>query len=140
MFAKWKQRTVLSLAALFTLATAEMAAPALAQDGAYGIQPDGKMIVSPQVAKVIGDYLNLVNHRYGALAVSRTGEAAGFYVCQSRLWKNCDDYSLEDSFQSIPSGKLAGPLAISECRSRGSGDCVLLFTNDRWQRPFAIGQ
>ena len=140
MFAKWEQRMVLGLAALLALSVAEMTTPALAQDKAYGLQPDGKMIVSPQVAKVIGDYLNIVNHRFGALAVSRTGDAAGFYICQSRLWKNCDDYSLEDSFQSIPSGKLAGPLALSECRSRGSGDCVLLFTNDRWQRPFVIGQ
>ncbi len=140
MLAQWKRRVVLGLAALLALGTAQMAGPALAQDGAYGIQPDGKMVVSPQVAKVIGDYLNLVNHRFGALAVSRDGEAAGFYICQSRLWKNCDDYSLEDSFQTIPSGKLAGPLAISECRRRGSGDCVLLFTNDRWQRPFVIGK
>ena len=135
MFAGWKRRLVLALAALLALG----AAPAVA-DGPYGLQPDGKMIVSPQVAKVIGDYLNLVNHRFGALAVSRTGDAAGFYICQSRLWKNCDDYSLEDSFQSIPSGKLAGPLALSQCRGRGSGDCVLLFTNDRWQRPFVIGK
>ena len=138
MFAGWKRRV--SLAALLALGGAELAVPAVAQDSAYGLQPDGKMIVSPQVAKVIGDYLNLVNHRFGALAVSRDGEAAGFYICQSRLWKNCDDYSLEDSFQSIPSGKLAGPLALSQCSSRGSGDCVLLFTNDRWQRPFVIGQ
>jgi len=72
--------------------------------------------------------------------VSRDGQAAGFYICQSRLWKNCDDYSLEDSFQSIPSGKIASPLALSECRGRGSGDCILLFVNDRWQRPFVIGQ
>jgi hypothetical protein len=139
MFAGWKRRLGLGLAALLALGV-ELATPALAQDSAYGLQPDGKMIVSPQVAKVIGDYLNLVNHRFGALAVSRDGKAAGFYICQSRLWKNCDDYSLEDSFQSIPSGKLAGPLALSQCRNLGSGDCVLLFTNDRWQRPFALAK
>jgi hypothetical protein len=138
MFAQWKRRLVLALTALLALGLA--AGPALAQNSAYGLQPDGKMVVSPQVAKVIGDYLNVVNHRFGALAVSRNGEAAGFYICQSRLWKNCDDYSLEDSFQSIPSGKLAAPLAVTECRRRGSGDCIVLFINDRWQTPFVIGQ
>lgn len=140
MFGGWKRRMVLGLAALLALGTAEMAAPALAQDKAYGLQPDGKMIVSPQVAKVIGEYLEIVNHRYGALAVSRTGDSAAYYICQSRIWKNCDDYSLEDSFQSIPSGKLAAPLALSACRGQGNGDCVVLFINDRWKIPFVLAK
>ncbi len=116
------------------------AAPALAQDAATGLQPDGRVIVSPAVGKVIGDYLNRVSGRYGALAVSRDGEAAAFYICQSHLWKNCDDTSLEDSFISIPSGKLASPLALSRCNGLGAGGCVLLFVNDRWQRPFALAK
>lgn len=140
MFAGWKRRLVLGLAALLALVTLESAGPAMAQDKGYGMQPDGTLVVSPQVGKVIGEYLNLVNHRYGALAVSRTGDSAAYYICQSRIWKNCDDYSLEDSFKSIPSGQLAAPLAVSACRGRGGGDCVVLFVNDRWKKPFVLAK
>jgi len=140
MFAGWKRRLVLGFAALLALGAAQIATPAMAQDKAYGLQPDGKLIVSPAVATVIGEYLNLVNHRFGALAVSRTGDSASYYICQSRLWKNCDDYSLEDSFMSIPSGKLAAKLAQDQCRRLTGTDCIVLFVNDRWQRPFSLAQ
>lgn len=140
MFSGLKRRLTLGLAALMALSAAQIATTATAQDGSLGIQPDGRIVVSPAVGKVIGDYLNRVSGRFGALAVSRSGEAAAFYICQSRLWKNCDDYSLEDSFISIPSGKLAAKLALSRCNGSGGGDCVVLFVNDRWQRPFALAQ
>ena len=131
------KRHLAAATAALALGVMQAAAPALAQDDALGIQPDGRVIVSSAVGKVIGDYLNRVSGRFGALAVSRSGEVAAFYICQSHLWKNCDDSSLEDSFISIPSGKLAGPQALSRCNGLGGGDCVLLFVNDRWQRPFA---
>lgn len=140
MVSRMKRRLALGLAALVALGAVQIAMPAAAQSGATGLQPDGRVIVSPAVGKVIGDYLNRVTGRFGALAVSRSGEAAAFYICQSRLWKNCDDSSLEDSFISIPSGKLAAKLALSRCNGSGGGDCVVLFVNDRWQRPFALAQ
>lgn len=135
MFYRLRRRLTLALAVV-----AFGALPAAAQDAATGIQPDGMLVVSPQVSKVIGDYLNRVSGRFGALAVSRSGDAAAFYICQSHLWKNCDDSSLEDSFISIPSGKIASPLALSRCNGLGSGDCVLLFVNERWQRPFTLAK
>lgn len=140
MLSGLKRRLTLGLAALMALSMVQIAMPAAAQESGYGIQPDGRIIVSPAVGKVIGDYLNRVSGRFGALAVSRSGEAAAFYICRSHLWKNCDDYSLEDSFISIPSGKLAAKLALSRCNGSGGGDCVVLFINDRWKRPFALSQ
>lgn len=137
MLSGLKRRLAIALATAIALASAPVA---LAQGGETGIQPDGQIVVSPAVGKVIGDYLNRVSGRFGALAVSRSGEAAAFYICQSRLWKNCDDSSLEDSFISIPSGKLAAKLALSRCNGSGGGDCVVLFVNDRWQRHFALAQ
>lgn len=140
MLSGLKRRLTLTLAGLMALSAAQIATPAAAQSGDTGIQPDGVVAVSPRVSKVIGDYLTLVSGRFGALAVSRDGDAAAFYICQSRLWKNCDDASLEDSFISIPSGKLAAKLAQSRCAGLGSGDCVVLFVNERWQRPFRLAQ
>lgn len=134
------KRHLAAATAALALGVMQIASPALAQDDAIGIQPDGRVIVSSAVGKVIGDYLSRVSGRFGALAVSRSGDVAAFYICQSHLWKNCDDSSLEDSFISIPSGKLAGPLALSRCNGLGGGDCVLLFVNDRWQRPFALAK
>ncbi len=133
------KRHLAAATAVLALGAMQAAAPASAQDE-LGIQPDGRVIVSSAVGKVIGDYLSRVSGRFGALAVSRSGDVAAFYICQSHLWKNCDDSSLEDSFISIPSGKLAGPQALSRCNGLGGGDCVLLFVNDRWQRPFALAK
>jgi len=107
-----------------------------------GLQPDGTMIVGPAAAKVIGQYLEKVSGRFGALAISRDGQAAAYYICQSRLWKNCDDYSLEDSYISIPSGHLAAKLAERRCRgyAGGSGGCVVLFINEKWKYQFTLAQ
>jgi hypothetical protein len=107
-----------------------------------GLQPDGTMVVGPVAAKVIGEYLEKVSGRFGALAISRDGQSAAYYICQSRLWKNCDDYSLEDSFISVPSGHLAAKLAERRCRgyAEGSGGCVVLFINDTWKHQFTLAQ
>jgi len=107
-----------------------------------GLQPDGTIIVGPEAAKVIGDYLAKVSGRFGALAISRDGQSAAYYICQSRLWKNCDDYSLEDSYIAIPSGHLAAELAERRCRgyAGGSGGCLVLFVNDTWKYQFSLAQ
>jgi hypothetical protein len=107
-----------------------------------GLQPNGTMIVGPAAAKVIGEYLEKVSGRFGALAISRDGQSAAYYICQSRLWKNCDDYSLEDSFTSVPSGHLAADLAERRCRgyAASSGGCVVLFVNDTWKYQFTLAK
>jgi hypothetical protein len=107
-----------------------------------GLQPDGTMIVGPAAAKVIGEYLEKVSGRFGALAISRDGQSAAYYICQSRLWKNCDDYNLEDSFISVPSGHLAAKLAERRCRgyASGSGGCVVLFVNNTWKYQFTLAK
>jgi hypothetical protein len=137
MFAGLKKAIV---AAVTAGLVASAAVPAQAAE--IGLQPDGTMIVGPKAAKVIGDYLSKVSGRFGALAISRDGEAASYYICQSRLWKNCDDYSLEDSFISIPSGHLAAKLAERRCRgyAGGSGGCVVLFVNDTWKYQFTLAK
>ena len=106
-----------------------------------GLQPDGTMVVGPAAARVIGDYLSKVSGRFGALAIARDGQSAAYYICQSRLWKNCDDYSLEDSgVMSIPSGHLAAKLAEERCRGVTGGGCTVLFINDTWKQPFTLAQ
>ena len=138
MFAGLKKAIVAAVTA--GLVAASGVVPAQAAE--IGLQPDGTMIVGPEAAKVIGDYLSKVSGRFGALAISRDGEAASYYICQSRLWKNCDDYSLEDSFISIPSGHLAAKLAERRCRgyAGGSGGCVVLFVNDTWKYQFTLAK
>ena len=39
--------------------------------------------------------LRKVGGRFGALALSQDGTRATYYICQSRLWKNCDNYRIE---------------------------------------------
>jgi hypothetical protein len=138
MFAGLKK--VIAAAVTAGLVAAGAAVPTQAAE--TGLQPDGTMIVGPAAAKVIGQYLEKVSGRFGALAISRDGQAASYYICQSRLWKNCDDYSLEDSFISIPSGHLAAKLAERRCRgyAGGSGGCVVLFINDKWKYEFTLAQ
>jgi hypothetical protein len=133
-------RKVIGAAVTAGLVAAGVAVPTQAAEP--GLQPDGSMIVGPAAAKVIGQYLEKVSGRFGALAISRDGQAAAYYICQSRLWKNCDDYSLEDSFKSIPSGQLAAKLAERRCRgyAGGSGGCVVLFINDKWKYQFTLAQ
>jgi hypothetical protein len=133
-------RNAVSVIAVAGLALGAALLPAQAAE--TGLQPDGRMIVGPAAAKVIGEYLQKVSGRFGALAISRDGQSAAYYICQSRLWKNCDDYSLEDSLISIPSGRLASDLAERRCRgfAGGSGGCVVLFVNDAWKYPFTLAQ
>jgi hypothetical protein len=115
--------------------------PAGSSAATTGIQPDGTVVVGPEAAKVIGEYLQKVSGRYGALAISRDGQSAAYYICQSRLWKNCDDYSLEDSFITIPSGRLAAKAAEQRCRGYASGaGCVVLFVNDKWMYQFTLAE
>lgn len=138
MFAGLKK--VIAAAAAAGLVAAGAAVPTQAAE--TGLQPDGTMIVGPAAAKVIGQYLDKVSGRFGALAISRDGQAASYYICQSRLWKNCDDYSLEDSLIAIPSGQLAAKLAERRCRgyAGGSGGCVVLFINDKWKYQFTLAK
>src|SRR5919109_1436849 len=114
--------------------------PAAAETAKVGLQPDGQLIVGQQASKVIGEYLRKVSGRYGALAIAPDGNAASYYICQSRLWKNCDDYSLEDSFISIPSGHLAAKLAEQRCRGVTGSGCTVLFINDSWKKQFTLAQ
>jgi len=136
MFAGLKK--VASTAALAGLVLCT--SPAALQAAETGIQPDGRIIVGPAAGKVIGEYLQKVSGRFGALAISRDGQSAAYYICQSRLWKNCDDYSLEDSFISIPSGHLAAKLAEQRCRGVTGSGCIVLFVNDTWKQEFTLAQ
>ena len=88
------------------------------------------LAISPQVQATVEEYLDKVDGRFGALAVSQDGTRATYHICQSRLWKNCDDYELNDRFISIPSAKLAAREALARC----GGGCVLLYLNDQRQR------
>src|ERR1041385_4959066 len=114
--------------------------PAVVLAGETGVQPGGSFIVGPDASKVIGEYLSKVSGRFGALAISNDGTGAAYYICQSRLWKNCDDYSLEDSFISIPSGHLAAKLAEQRCRGVTGSGCTVLFINDTWKKQFTLAQ
>jgi hypothetical protein len=118
------------------------AAPAALQAGETGLQPDGSFVVGQAASRVIGEYLEKVSGHFGALAISNDGQSAAYYICQSRLWKNCDDYSLEDSVIAIPSGHLAADLAERRCRgyASGSGGCIVLFINDTWKRQFTLAK
>ena len=130
------------IAALVTAGLIAAGATAPVRAAETGLQPNGTIIVGPEAAKVIGEYLQKVSGRFGALAISRDGLSASYYICQSRLWKNCDDYSLEDSLISVPSGQLAAKLAERRCRgyAGGSGGCVVLFVNDTWKYQFTLAK
>jgi hypothetical protein len=129
-----------AVAAVAVAGLAVGTSPVALQAAETGVQPDGRFVVGPEASKVIGEYLSKVSGRYGALAISRDGQAAAYYICQSRLWKNCDDYTLEDQFKSIPSGRLAAQLAEQRCRGYASGGCFVLFINDKWMQEFTLAQ
>ena len=134
MFAGLKKAIVAAVTA--GLVAASAAVPAQAAE--IGLQPDGTMIVGPAAAKVIGQYLEKVSGRFGALAVSQDGSKAVSYVCRSRLWKNCDEPGAEDSNIAIPSGKIARDEALTRCRSQSGAACILVFINDDQQRDFVV--
>ena len=119
-----------------TMLVACAAAPAHAQQS--GLQPDGRLVVTPTANTDIQRYVEQVSGRYGALAVSQDGSAAVSYICRSRLWKNCDEPGNEDSNIAIPSGKIARDEALTRCRAQSGAACILLFINDDQQREFAI--
>jgi hypothetical protein len=83
---------------------------------------------SPETLQVIDRYVADVQGRFGALAISADGSRATYYVCQLRVWKNCDNYEL-NNFASIPSGHVAAKIAMSRCGS----ECRLLYINDERQ-------
>ena len=99
------------------------AAPAMAKE---------PIALSPAAGKVVQDYLGKIGGRFGALAVSSDGQKAVYHLCQARLWKNCDDYELNDRFVSIPSGKLAAKEALARC----GGNCVLLYLNEKQMQGY----
>lgn len=129
-----------TIAAVAVAGLAVGTSPAVVLAADTGFQPDGGFVISQEAGKVVGEYLSKVSGRFGALAVTTDGTAAAYYICQSRLWKNCDDYSLEDSFISTPSGHLAAKLAQSRCRGVTGSDCIVLFINDTWKQQFTLAE
>lgn len=105
---------------------------------AQGLSADGRLTVTAAANEDIQRYVQQVSGRFGALAVSQDGTAAVSYVCQSRLWKNCDEPGSDDSNIAIPSGKIARDEALTRCRSQSGAACILLFINDDQQRDFAV--
>jgi hypothetical protein len=97
--------------------------------GAFAKEP---IALSAAAGRVVQEYLGKVQGRFGALAVSSDGQRAVYHLCQSRLWKNCDDYELADRFVSIPSGQLAAKIAMSRC----GGGCVLLYVNEKRKQAY----
>jgi hypothetical protein len=111
-------------------------APVLAQQ--TGLQPDGRLIVSAAANDEIQHYAQKVSGRFGALAVSQDGAKAVSYICNSRLWKNCDEPGGDESNLAIPSGKVARDEALTRCRNQSGAACILLFINDDQQREFDV--
>ena len=105
---------------------------------AQGLSPDGRLTVTADANSAIQRYVEQVSGRFGALAVSQDGAKAVSYICQSRLWKNCDEPGAEDSNIAIPSGKIARDEALTRCRSQSGAACILVFINDDQQRDFAV--
>jgi hypothetical protein len=99
--------------------------------GAIAKEP---LALSASAGRIVQEYLGKVHGRFGALAVSTDGQKAVYHLCQSRLWKNCDDYELADRFVSIPSGHLAAKTAMSRC----GGNCVLLYVNDTQKQAYVV--
>jgi hypothetical protein len=114
-----------------------MAAPAALADET-GLSPDGRLTITAAANAQIQRYVEQVSGRFGALAVSQDGNKAVSYICQSRLWKNCDEPGAEDSNIAIPSGKIARDEALTRCRSQSGAACILVFINDDQQRDFAV--
>ena len=92
--------------------------------------PPPPVSAGPQAQATIDDYLRKVDGRFGALALSQDGGRATYYICQSRLWKNCDNYELNDRFVSVPSARLAAREALARC----GGGCSIVYFNDQRQR------
>jgi hypothetical protein len=100
--------------------------------GACAVGAKEPIALSPEASRVVQDYLGKIGGRFGALVASTDGRRAIYHICQSRLWKNCDDYELNDRFVSVPSGRLAAEQAKARC----GGSCVLLYMNEKEMRPY----
>jgi hypothetical protein len=131
-------RVSLSLRLLCMLVGWMGAICAVAQAQQSGLSPDGRLTVTAAANSAIQRYVEQVSGRFGALAVSQDGNKAVSYICQSRLWKNCDEPGAEDSNIAIPSGKIARDEALTRCRSQSGAACILVFINDDQQRDFAV--
>jgi hypothetical protein len=115
-----------------------MLASASVQAQQTGLQPGGSLVVSVAANDEIQHYAQKVSGRFGALAVSQDGAKAVSYICNSRLWKNCDEPGGDESNLAIPSGKVARDEALTRCRSQSGAACILLFINDDQQREFDV--
>jgi hypothetical protein len=111
--------------------SAVMVAALLGASSAAAKEP---IVLSPEASRVVLKYREKISGRLGALAVSTDGKRATYHLCQSRSWKNCDDYELNDRFVSIPSGRLAAQQAMSRC----GGSCVLLYINEKELHPYTV--
>jgi hypothetical protein len=103
-----------------------------------GLQTDGRLVITATANASIQQYVEKVSGRFGALAVSQDGTRAVSYICNSRLWKNCDEPGNEDSNLAIPSGRVARDQALTRCRAESGAACILIFVNDDQQRDFAV--
>ena len=129
-------RSLRGFGVLAAMAGTSLAGPAEAQQP--GLSPDGRLTVTAAANGEIQRYVQQVSGRFGALAVSQDGTRAVSYICQSRLWKNCDEPGSDDSNIAIPSGKIARNEALTRCRSQSGAACILIFINDDQQRDFAV--
>ena len=118
------------MTAILTRIAAAVAGALLLASCQQASAPLPPVAAAPQAQATIDEYLRKVDGRFGALALSQDGARATYYICQSRLWKNCDNYELNDRFVSVPSAKLAAQEALSRC----GGGCGLLYLNDKRQR------
>jgi hypothetical protein len=103
-----------------------------------GLQTDGRLIVTAAANTGIQQYVEKVSGRFGALAVSQDGTKVVSYICNSRLWKNCDEPGGDESSLAIPSGRVARDKALTRCRDQSGAACILLFVNDDQQRDFSV--
>ncbi|HEY1384949.1 MAG TPA: hypothetical protein VGF43_15120 [Dongiaceae bacterium] len=103
-----------------------------------GLQTDGRLIVAAAANTGIQQYVEKVSGRFGALAVSQDGTKVVSYICNSRLWKNCDEPGGDESSLAIPSGRVARDKALTRCRDQSGAACILLFVNDDQQRDFSV--
>lgn len=118
------------MTAIPTTTAAAVAGALLLASCQHASAPLPPVAASPQAQATIDEYLRKVDGRFGALALSQDVGRASYYICQSRLWKNCDDYELNDRFVSVPSARLAAREALARC----GGSCGILYLNDERQR------
>jgi hypothetical protein len=83
------------------------------------------IVLAPEVAAHLDRYLNEINSgRKGAFAVSRTGDAAFYSICDHGGCHGQFHFSSE---------------AIEGCEKQGRGRCVVLASNSVIKRPYKTG-